>query len=290
MYGESFFGTGKFRLHRNILLDSCEVTNNKNIHEQSTSFVIASPAKSFLVHAETESEATEWKESIDSAIEELRKKNKDKRPLYQRGSIAPLWTPDNQSNTCMKCDKQFDFFLNRRHHCRSCGDVVCKDCSSKKFLLSEMDSNQVRVCDTCYRSLSQKSLKNRQEANINTENETEGSEAQTRVKTIMGYDVDDWDDVDVMFRNSVVNGKDLDLLQELRNTLIEEEEEEEEEDKKDLPEQHSKVTHILDLAKRLESAQAQVQVTADDESGELDMRPMKPPKAQKPPPPPPPPP
>jgi len=45
------------------------------------------------------------------------------------GSIcAPQsWVPDNMFDACMSCDKPFGF-LTRRHHCRHCGRLVCKQC------------------------------------------------------------------------------------------------------------------------------------------------------------------
>jgi hypothetical protein len=37
------------------------------------------------------------------------------------------WVPDNMFDACMSCDKNFGF-LTRRHHCRHCGRLVCKQC------------------------------------------------------------------------------------------------------------------------------------------------------------------
>lgn len=44
--------------------------------------------------------------------------------------------------------------LNFQHHCRKCGIVVCKDCSSNKWLLPQQASKPLRVCLTCYQGLS----------------------------------------------------------------------------------------------------------------------------------------
>lgn len=41
------------------------------------------------------------------------------------------WMPDTSSNTCTICGGGFTF-VNRRHHCRCCGQLVCSDCSPNK--------------------------------------------------------------------------------------------------------------------------------------------------------------
>jgi len=38
------------------------------------------------------------------------------------------WLPDNTSETCLICGDAFGV-INRRHHCRSCGNLVCSSCS-----------------------------------------------------------------------------------------------------------------------------------------------------------------
>jgi hypothetical protein len=42
-----------------------------------------------------------------------------------------------------------DIFIFQ-HHCRKCGEVVCKNCSGNKMLLKHINENKkVRVCDPC---------------------------------------------------------------------------------------------------------------------------------------------
>lgn len=42
-----------------------------------------------------------------------------------------MWVPDEKAQTCYNCQKQFSAIFLRKHHCRICGNVFCKDCSSK---------------------------------------------------------------------------------------------------------------------------------------------------------------
>lgn len=85
------------------------------------------------------------------------------------------WVRDFEINNCMICQTKFTFLV-RRHHCRRCGRLVCRDCSSKGTVLniSRLMDNEnviliigwclltgrllvngygqvpVRVCDDCF--------------------------------------------------------------------------------------------------------------------------------------------
>eukprot|EP00475_Leptophrys_vorax_P035315 TRINITY_DN58087_c0_g1_i2.p2 TRINITY_DN58087_c0_g1~~TRINITY_DN58087_c0_g1_i2.p2 ORF type:complete len:543 (-),score=156.95 TRINITY_DN58087_c0_g1_i2:1717-3345(-) len=69
----------------------------------------------------------------------------DRERFISKGS----WMPDNASDDCLVCKIPFTFF-RRRHHCRSCGLLVCWECSNNFRLLKNVDPvNPVRVCNTC---------------------------------------------------------------------------------------------------------------------------------------------
>lgn len=53
-------------------------------------------------------------------------KQKQLKALEQ--DIVP-WKKDSESKRCMKCSREFNIH-RRKHHCRLCGDVICKKCSS----------------------------------------------------------------------------------------------------------------------------------------------------------------
>eukprot|EP01060_Flectonema_neradi_P013911 TRINITY_DN2062_c0_g1_i1.p1 TRINITY_DN2062_c0_g1~~TRINITY_DN2062_c0_g1_i1.p1 ORF type:complete len:471 (+),score=80.13 TRINITY_DN2062_c0_g1_i1:93-1505(+) len=40
----------------------------------------------------------------------------------------PVWVPDSDVASCMKCNNRFSM-LRRRHHCRRCGGIFCYKCS-----------------------------------------------------------------------------------------------------------------------------------------------------------------
>mmetsp|Transcript_72304 Transcript_72304/g.172362 ORF Transcript_72304/g.172362 Transcript_72304/m.172362 type:complete len:296 (-) Transcript_72304:12-899(-) len=67
------------------------------------------------------------------------------------GSSSVRWVPDAEVKACPLCSRKFGFGLPPvpRHHCRSCGRVVCGYCSNNSVPLSGFQSKQ-RVCDTCF--------------------------------------------------------------------------------------------------------------------------------------------
>uniref|UniRef100_A0A914M6J7 FYVE-type domain-containing protein n=1 Tax=Meloidogyne incognita TaxID=6306 RepID=A0A914M6J7_MELIC len=80
--------------------------------------------------------------------------------LLKEGRLPPsdyaaLWVPDKEAVKCMCCHTSHFTVIQRRHHCRACGKVVCSSCSSKSFMLEGISKKPVRVCDTCYNKLCQ---------------------------------------------------------------------------------------------------------------------------------------
>jgi hypothetical protein len=98
-------------------------------------------------------------QALWSVIKEFTKKGQmDKDILVSNfqeeelGKRAPVWVKDQETSMCMLCSMTFSM-IRRRHHCRACGKVVCKLCSSQKVKLIYDDNKENRVCDECYRSL-----------------------------------------------------------------------------------------------------------------------------------------
>ncbi|XP_066140552.1 hepatocyte growth factor-regulated tyrosine kinase substrate isoform X1 [Euwallacea fornicatus] len=60
---------------------------------------------------------------------------------------APDWL---DGDTCHRCRTAFGL-VQRKHHCRNCGQVFCGQCSSKSTTLPKFGiEKEVRVCETCY--------------------------------------------------------------------------------------------------------------------------------------------
>eukprot|EP01033_Poteriospumella_lacustris_P016040 gene16042-11481_t len=77
-------------------------------------------------------------------------KAKDGLPVPDGEKYSVPWVLDNQYPNCMRCNCAFTVF-GRRHHCRACGYLVCKNCTtavaSGEFIEAvKVDS---RICNYC---------------------------------------------------------------------------------------------------------------------------------------------
>ncbi|KAH0789472.1 putative Rho guanine nucleotide exchange factor [Histomonas meleagridis] len=101
--------------------------------------------KSFRMNLPTPKSKTLILEAFDKLLEQS---NLDKKELELKG-FAPVWIPDDQAPYCMLCKAKFSF-INRRHHCRYCGDCICKNCFNNKIPIPGRGSELVQVCPKCY--------------------------------------------------------------------------------------------------------------------------------------------
>ncbi|TNV84482.1 hypothetical protein FGO68_gene12901 [Halteria grandinella] len=58
------------------------------------------------------------------------------------------WVPNERFDGCVLCGKLFGIF-RRKHHCRSCGSLVCQQCSPDKEYVQGYKDVRVRVCKQC---------------------------------------------------------------------------------------------------------------------------------------------
>lgn len=55
------------------------------------------------------------------------------------------WVPKSARATCTRCERPFRLWTTK-HHCRLCGEVVCRHCSSQRILIQ---NKPLRACDAC---------------------------------------------------------------------------------------------------------------------------------------------
>ena len=68
------------------------------------------------------------------------------------GVSAPVWVPDNFSNSCQECGVRFSF-VQRKHHCRGCGRLLCGRCSQYQAPLQYLGGALGRVCVACHNQI-----------------------------------------------------------------------------------------------------------------------------------------
>ncbi|XP_012141611.1 pleckstrin homology and FYVE domain containing family member rush hour isoform X2 [Megachile rotundata] len=145
---ENCFGSsGQYNKQHIIPLEEVKLESLADDGQYRNGWLIKTVTKSFAVYAATPTEKQEWMAHITKCIEDLLRKS-GKKPVEVH---AAVWVPDNEATICMHCNKTQFTVLNRRHHCRQCGAVVCGPCSNKKLLLpGQGNGKAVRVCLQCY--------------------------------------------------------------------------------------------------------------------------------------------
>jgi len=151
---------GSSRVQHKRTIELHRVTSLSARQNNGCAFVVFGKPKSFVLVADDRRQKMEWLDDLTKCCEEsakLRQKRNGTTGDDDGGSggdcddAAPLWIPDSFSKSCMVCAvSKFNQFTNRRHHCRSCGFLVCDNCSRGKLLLAHIDPKGLsRVCDKC---------------------------------------------------------------------------------------------------------------------------------------------
>ena len=65
------------------------------------------------------------------------------------GQEVTKWIPNDKSHLCQVCGKKWRKLTRRRHHCRSCGLMICQACSPYKDYVTGYQDQKVRVCNIC---------------------------------------------------------------------------------------------------------------------------------------------
>ncbi|XP_022118756.2 pleckstrin homology domain-containing family F member 2 isoform X1 [Pieris rapae] len=146
VYGNIVINKKKYNKQHVIPLEEVKLESLKDEGQYRNGWLIRTASKSFAVYAATATEKEEWMAHIEKCIEDLLRKS-GKQPPSEH---AAVWVPDNEAAICMHCKKTQFTVLNRRHHCRKCGAVVCGPCSSKRFVLRTQSEKPLRVCLHCY--------------------------------------------------------------------------------------------------------------------------------------------
>lgn len=133
--------------------------DKSTIAEQSKgkpTIYLFAPRKSFILAFNSFEERDSWAKSLNEAIEASKV-----NLVIPKYTEAPIWFPDNLVTRCMRCKTQFSLLL-RKHHCRCCGEILCKNCLQFRIILKNISlTSPVKVCQKCFNRLQEESkLKN----------------------------------------------------------------------------------------------------------------------------------
>lgn len=69
-------------------------------------------------------------------VSEMKERSRIAEEIGNGRAMASDWTPDESASNCNCCQANFSI-TKRKHHCRSCGEVVCKNCSEHLLPLED---------------------------------------------------------------------------------------------------------------------------------------------------------
>ncbi|KAB0372905.1 hypothetical protein FD755_015658 [Muntiacus reevesi] len=137
VHGNIVIQKKKYNKQHIIPLENVTIDSIKDEGDLRNGWLIKTPTKSFAVYAATATEKSEWMNHINKCVADLLSKG-GKTPSNEHAAVwKAKFTP-----------------VNRRHHCRRYGFVVCGLCSEKRYLLPSQSSKPVQICDFCYDLLS----------------------------------------------------------------------------------------------------------------------------------------
>ncbi|CAF0805138.1 unnamed protein product [Adineta ricciae] len=88
---------------------------------------------------------------LESALQEIAREYQGLQ-IHTNKLTQRRWINDSDVHNCMKCGQTFTM-TQRKHHCRSCGNIFCDTCSSKTAVVAASSKKAQRVCDQCYQEL-----------------------------------------------------------------------------------------------------------------------------------------
>lgn len=144
-----------FKIHRVINLNTVQVedTDFASVRQDcqfSYAFKFLSREKSFVILAQSKEEKQKWLGDIQKCLAPFEARSRG----GSVSTMAPLWEPDEMSNACKICSREFNLMI-RKHHCRRCGSLVCNSCSPNRVVVPHIDHKPVRVCTRCQSDVNQ---------------------------------------------------------------------------------------------------------------------------------------
>lgn len=150
---------GKYRLKNMLPLNKLKISK-PIIEDVQHALKIESEDISITLSASSFIEREEWFFTLSHTVSENARgssPNSSRSECRERswsslGEKAPSFVSMSEPTVCMNCTSDFSL-TSLRHHCLSCGRVVCRNCSQNRFPLKYMKYRMARVCEHCYSEL-----------------------------------------------------------------------------------------------------------------------------------------
>lgn len=135
--------TGRYVVKREVPLNTVKLEDAPEEH----AFKFFSTQESFVLQCSDAPTRDVWVAAIEAQIENNAEVN---GAVTADTFFAPIFVDDQDAPNCQVCGRGFSF-LNRRHHCRRCGQVICNSCSYEKVRVPGLDTGGklVRTCIPC---------------------------------------------------------------------------------------------------------------------------------------------
>lgn len=187
VYG-SIILNGRWHKNQKILpLEDIQLEDMEDGLNMSNQWLIRTPCKSFFVSAASNEEKQAWMHHIEEC-----RSNFLRESSLQPGSVfASSWIPDWSTFKCMRCLESFTP-TKRRHHCRSCGFVVCNTCSKQRVVISNIHpTKKLRVCRLCKINIEKDDVA-RERGDSTGKSSGEESEEDEEVKMTENFPESNW--------------------------------------------------------------------------------------------------
>jgi len=138
----------KWKMHQEIEINRRFNFSIPDSDVTPNSFVIKSPVKTFMAVAPNFAMWETWKKHLEKVIQSADVSLKSNKRL---SFVKPLYMADSEANNCPLCEQAFTRLI-RRHHCRSCGTLVCGNCSKERLKVDNFTESVLRVCTVCHQA------------------------------------------------------------------------------------------------------------------------------------------
>lgn len=139
-------GEAKYKMHQEIEVNRMFKFTVPEADAPPNSFIIHNSVKTFMVLAESASIMENWKLHLTNVIDQATVSFLSNR---QTSMVKPMLVADTEAKECQICEKVFTT-INRRHHCRFCGKVVCGACSRERLKGDALTGVELRACTPCH--------------------------------------------------------------------------------------------------------------------------------------------